>query len=58
MYWVVLAVLDLFVGLELAFVVTKLPLKVQVKGIANQSLYKYMPARREYSGLLLVKDWL
>ena len=40
-----LVVLDYFVGLKLAFVVTRFPQMLRVKGITNQSLYKCMPAR-------------
>ena len=44
--WVVLDYIltDSF-GLKLAFVVTKFPQKVRVKGITNWSLFVYMAAR-------------
>ena len=42
-----LAVLDYFARIKLAFVVTKLPQKVWVKGTTNQSLFVYIAARFE-----------
>ena len=41
----ILAAVDYFTGLELAFVVTKFPQKVRVKGITNWFILEYMTAR-------------
>ena len=46
--FILLAVLDYFTGLKLAFVVTKFRQKVWVKGITNWYLFVYMAARLLY----------
>ena len=48
MFGNILAVLDYFIGLQLAFMVTKFLQEVQVKGITNCSLLEYMTARVLY----------
>ena len=45
----IMAVLDYFIGLKSYFVVTQFPQKQWLKGITNQSLYRYMPARLNIS---------
>ena len=50
----ILAVLDYFAGLKLAFLVTKFPRKVLAKGFTNQFLQEYTTARVQYILLLVL----